>query len=149
MSDPSPLEPAPSAGALLPPRFWLSLWLIGCGYMLLMMAIWALFENDRLMDVWWWTAIPFAWLAAGLIHWRHWSFTVLAKWKTAIGKHPGYAVFLVGMALETLAFGLVSAPSVGDSVSPEQMRWFEIGSGAIVVAAVSASLILRRRDPQA
>lgn len=116
--------------------------------MVLMFCASVVFDNSRLVDVWWWTAIPFAWLAAGLIHWRHWSSAAAAKWWAAIKRHPGYSIFLIGMAVQTLAFGLMTTPSPGEDLSADQMRWFEVGSGAIVAIAVAASFLLRRRTPQ-
>ena len=148
MRDHSSPRSVESTGSLLPPRFWLSFWLSGCGYMFLMLGASAALENERLIDVWWWTAIPFAWLAAGLIHWRHWSISAAPKWRAAIKRHPGYSIFLFGMAVQTFAFGLMTSPSTGEDLSSQQMRWFEIGSVGIVAIALSVSFALRRRAPK-
>lgn len=139
--DPELAPPQANPSTPLPPRFWLTLWLVGVGYMLLMWAISQGIGATGVLDIWWWTAIPVAWIGAFVVHWR--QVSAIAKWRDTFLKHPSYGIFLCGMVPILLIVQIATPPSSG-GLSDSQLLKFEVAVGVLFVIAVLGGGFVRR-----
>lgn len=141
MTDPTPPEAAPPK-PLLPPRFQRSLFLVSVVYMLVMFGASEWLGNDQPLTLWWRTALPVGWLGAILAHRRHRGDvrTARAQVADAIRRKPGFAVLMGGMAIVVEAMTFMP----WDAAQPD-LTVFYAASGVVVAAAITTSLLARRK----
>jgi hypothetical protein len=138
-------DEAVAAQPLLPRHFQRSAFLVGAAYMLLMFGASEFLGNELPLRLWWWTALPVAGLGAIALHWRHWRAmpSLRERLVEQVRRHPGYAVFLSGMAVVVETFVIRSPPVDGGDPS-SGLFGYNLATGVIIIAALAVSFLARR-----
>lgn len=138
-------DEAVAALPLLPRHFQRSGFIVGAVYMLLMFGASEFLGSELPLRLWWWTALPFCWLGAIAVHWRHWRAMPSPRERVIeyVKQHPGRAVFWGGMAVVVEAF-LIGSPPFGGNDPSTGMPGYYVATGVVIVAALVASFIVRR-----
>lgn len=146
MSDPQPQDPP-----LLPPWFWAKLFAVLAGYMIIMQYLADMRDDPGLLFLWFGTALPVSWLAAGLWHWvarptpRRTVPEVFGIWKRAVMRAPGMSLLYAGMTPIVLVFAARFAATRSFEVTRDDEVLSYVACGVGALAAVVGLVVWRRR----
>jgi hypothetical protein len=139
-------DDATSAEGVMPKGFRAKLFVAGVIYMFAMAGLSSVQNDERFTDIWFRSALPVTWLGASLLHWalarrRAKPRTVVRGWASLMRRHPGAAIWWLGMAALVMGIAATRGPTWSDA----DLRVYEFATGTIIVAAAFGSIALRRK----
>lgn len=149
MSEPEPQDPP-----LLPPWFRAKLFAVLAGYMFVMQYLAESRDDPGLLPIWFGTALPVAWIAAGVWHWvarpaPHRTVPeVFGIWKRAVMRAPGMSLLYAGMTPIALVFAARFAITPSFEITPQDEVLAYVACGVGALAAVVGLVVWLRRSGQ-